>query len=152
MAHANGFIPLCSSHEAAALSEHHQPKQAPLLPCALQASEPVSRQCGDAGRDMVKLGAAEEVFRWLRSSFRQLWEASGGAPQKAAAWIFRAVPSSVLLSMSEGMPWADAVILRLRKLSLGPVWVPEAVPARRRLTERTADAVFCDEATRLQNI
>jgi hypothetical protein len=58
--------------------------------------------------------------------------------------VFSVLPNDLLLGTAEGIPGVDALMLRLKRLSLGPQWVPgDVVHARMLLNESSFDAALC---------
>lgn len=141
-ARSAGFIPICATAEAAALSRQHQP------PLTASGSTTGATALGHAtwvewGLDGAKRICEEVVQILSGKGVRTIWVALEWAPRLAAKLLFKAVPEEVFLVIAEGIPGADAVIMAAKRLSKCRGWVPGRTFARWQLHESRTHALQC---------
>ncbi|BDA46895.1 probable tubulin polyglutamylase ttll6 [Coccomyxa sp. Obi] len=140
-----GFIPICATAEAAALSNQHQPPLA--ADDSLGHGAVAHKSWLAAGMDAVKglVGAFRGWWSEIRSGkgVRVVWVALEWAPRMAARFLIRNVPEEVFLAMAEGIPGADAVIMSVKRLSEDQGWIPGQMYARWQLSESMPDVLGC---------
>lgn len=140
-----GFIPICATAEAAALSDQHQP---PLAADDSLGSSAVAHKSWLAlGMDVVRGlgGALRGQWSEMKSggAVKTLWVALEWAPRLAARFLIRNVPAEVFLAMAEGIPGADVVIMSVKRLSEDRGWIPGQMYARWQLSESMPDVLGC---------
>ena len=140
-----GFIPMCATAEAAALSNQHQPPLA--ADDSIGSGAMVHKSWLAVGMDAGKgLGGALRGF-WSRvrsgQGVRLVWVALEWAPRMAARLLMRNVPAEVFLALAEGIPGADVVIMSVKRLSEDPGWRPGQMYARWQLSESMPEVPAC---------
>lgn len=120
-----GFVPLCSaSQEAVQLSRQHQLS-------ALRRPSDCSRR------------EAQSWQGWLHAGLGWLWAATEAMPQACAAWVFRVVPSELLMLVAEKVPGADGLLLAAKRLAVLKHSAHGWVPASRQVLQSHADVHLC---------
>ena len=119
-----GFVPLCSaSTEAVQLSRQHQLT--------------TLRRPGEYKREM------QPWQERLHAGLGWLWAAVEAVPRARAAWVFRAVPSELLLLAAEKVPGADGLLLAAKRLAVVSDGAHGWVSASWEVLQSEADVELC---------